>query len=956
MMRGLEIPEHLELLLTGEPVLDIYAAGPWRVPDALVGEVFGRARDVAASDDARSVLAQVPDGYLPDATAVALNLLALADFLCGSAAVRGGAYAAIASELTDGFRAEPRSFPRDPLQWEAAAGWWRPPGRWLFAGKTPRQTSMRLAVRCLEVLEGIAPFEERRRGLLELYRQRQADPELAAQDATLPQADLEGLWSDSAGPEILAVLPELAGPEGYLGWAFEGLAAAQERLASAVPGVPPVLDTAAHLVLQAGLEHAPAGLASVAGADGYLAVQEQVAAARRFAPRAWAARTREWLARGLAAGQIDACRAWLDMAVRITGILQGLPRDAARPDPCHLPVSGFQHDVRALARPRRTANPLAATLAVRNARPAAAGPASHPGGGRTARAPDGAADAADHGGEPLAGPGGPLADLAALPGLDAAKEQITGLIAAVQAEQARQAAGMTARPAWKNLVLAGGPGTGKSRVAAITGRIYRDLGVLTSGHLVEVTRADLIGESAQDSSSLVRAAVNNAIGGVLLISDAHDSGGASPARDRAATRALQELVTEYRGGNLVVILAGPGAPVREFLLANPGLAARFPVTIEFPGYTGEEMAAIFTSRAQEAGFTLAAGTRDKARDLLVKNGSHPSAGSARLAIGLLDQAAARQARRIMASNRPVPGATLCELLPADIPGRLTAARAAQVPGDPFAELEQMTGLASVKHQVRLLAAEARAEQLRRDAGLPAATPSRHMIFTGPPGTAKTTVARLIAAIYAQLGLLSSGHLIEVTRADLIGRYIGQTAPLVTQAVASALGGVLFIDEAYTLALGDSPNDYGPEAIATLLKLMEDHRGDLVVIAAGYEPEMHALLRANPGLASRFPRTVHFPGYTDEELAAIFAGMARSAGFQLADRVTEKLRAILGATPRGKNFGNARHVRNLLEQAISGQALRITTPGADHAEIPILRPEDLPEPPGPVVDRAPGQYL
>jgi hypothetical protein len=451
------------------------------------------------------------------------------------------------------------------------------------------------------------------------------------------------------------------------------------------------------------------------------------------------------------------------MAVRLTGILQGLPGYAARPDPCHLPVGGFQYDVRALARPRRTANPLAAALASPpgSARAPAAGLGSRPGDGETARPADGSADAAERTGEePAVGPDDPLADLAALPGLATVKADIVGLIAAVRAERARQAAGMAVRPAWKNLVLAGGPGTGKSRVAAIAGRIYRDLGVLTSGHLVEVTRAELIGDSAQGSSTLVQAAVNRALGGVLLVSDAHDSGGASGARDRAATRALQELVTEYRGGNLAVILAGPGTPVRQFLLDNPGLAARFPVTIEFPGYTGEELTAIFAARAQEAGFTLAAGAADKARALLVKNGSHPGASSARLAIGLLDQGAARQARRIMTGTAPVPAAALRELLAADIPAQLTPASSRQVPGDPFTELEQMTGLASVKHQVRLMAAGARAEQLRCDAGLPAATPSRHMIFTGPPGTAKTTVARLIAAIYAQLGLLSCGHLIE----------------------------------------------------------------------------------------------------------------------------------------------------------------------------------------------------
>jgi hypothetical protein len=167
--------------------------------------------------------------------------------------------------------------------------------------------------------------------------------------------------------------------------------------------------------------------------------------------------------------------------------------------------------------------------------------------------------------------------------------------------------------------------------------------------------------------------------------------------------------------------------------------------------------------------------------------------------------------------------------------------------------------------------------------------------------------------------------------------------------------VLFIDEAYSLTPGDPARDYGQEAVATLVKLMEDHRRDLVVIAAGYEDEMRRFLTANPGLASRFVKTIHFPGYSDDELASIFAAMAADAEFHLADGVLPKLRQILAATPRGPDFGNARHVRNLLDQSIAAQALRITSAEADIAEVRTLRPEDLPRPPEPPA-KDPGFYL
>jgi SpoVK/Ycf46/Vps4 family AAA+-type ATPase len=288
-----------------------------------------------------------------------------------------------------------------------------------------------------------------------------------------------------------------------------------------------------------------------------------------------------------------------------------------------------------------------------------------------------------------------------------------------------------------------------------------------------------------------------------------------------------------------------------------------------------------------------------------------------------------------------------------------------VPGDPLAEVERLIGLDEIKREISALVAEARMEERRREAGVPLAFPARHMVFMGNPGTAKTTIARLIAAVYAQLGLLSSGHLVEVTRADLVAEFIGQTANKVRSTVERALGGVLFIDEAYALtAAGGDRRDFGHEAIAELLKLMEEHRSDLVVIVAGYDADMERFLTFNPGLESRFPKALRFPDYTDDELATIFESMAAEAGFALADGVLAQLRRRLAAEARDASFGNARLVRNVLEESISRQAQRITAGDgeggerdADHAEVRLLRPEDVPTEPGRREDPGPpGHYI
>ncbi|MCP9982586.1 AAA family ATPase [Actinomadura madurae] len=218
-----------------------------------------------------------------------------------------------------------------------------------------------------------------------------------------------------------------------------------------------------------------------------------------------------------------------------------------------------------------------------------------------------------------------------------------------------------------------------------------------------------------------------------------------------------------------------------------------------------------------------------------------------------------------------------------------------------------------------------------------------MVFTGNPGTGKTVVARLFARVLKDLGVLSSGHLVETSRSGLIGRYIGETAVKTRQVAQRAVGGVLFIDEAYALTQSDLDDDYGPEAIAELLKVMEDNRDDLVVIVAGYDREMQRFLTSDPGLASRFPTIVRFPDFTDAQLIEIFTAQTAAAGLAPSDATAGKVAELLRRAPRGRSFGNARAMRNLVERATALQARRVTAlrkPTPD--DLAALLPADIPD--------------
>jgi SpoVK/Ycf46/Vps4 family AAA+-type ATPase len=242
----------------------------------------------------------------------------------------------------------------------------------------------------------------------------------------------------------------------------------------------------------------------------------------------------------------------------------------------------------------------------------------------------------------------------------------------------------------------------------------------------------------------------------------------------------------------------------------------------------------------------------------------------------------------------------------------------------LAELESLTGLDSVKREVRSLVNLMRIRELRRKSSLPLPDVALHLVFTGNPGTGKTTVARLFAEICRALGVLKRGHLVEVDRAGLVGGYVGQTALKTKQVIDSAIDGVLFIDEAYSLTRSTSENDYGMECVATLLKAMEDYRDALIVIVAGYSDLMRSFLQSNPGLRSRFTREIHFPDYSSDELWRIFKHVVESNGYQLGAGAQEIARAHIDAIYelRGDNFGNAREMRTLFESVVQRQADRL----------------------------------
>ncbi|MEW1724901.1 right-handed parallel beta-helix repeat-containing protein [Streptomyces sp. NPDC093109] len=537
----------------------------------------------------------------------------------------------------------------------------------------------------------------------------------------------------------------------------------------------------------------------------------------------------------------------------------------------------------------------------------------------------------------------PLEELEALIGLEGVKHQVHTLVNLNQLVQRRIRLGMPVPSMSRHLVFAGPPGTGKTTVARLYGSILAQLGVLPEGHLMEVSRADLVAQVIGGTAIKTTEAFNRAIGGVLFIDEAYTltSGGSSNDFGREAVDTLLKLMEDHRE-DVVVIAAGYSEEMDSFLSSNPGLASRFTRTIEFENYSVEDLVTITERMCGSHQYELGPGTTAALAAYFKSVDRGATFGNGRAARGVFEEMVDRQAFRLATMADPAER-DLTLLLPEDVSDTTSVNEPSAEDRDAMlAKLEAMIGLGAVKREVTDLVSLLSTAKQREAAGLPAPRISQHLIFSGPPGTGKTTVARLYAQLLHSLSVLPRGQLIEVARADLVGRYVGHTAQLTKEVFESAMGGVLFVDEAYTLTPEGSTSDFGREAVDTLLKLMEDHRDEVVVIVAGYTDEMRRFLDSNPGLASRFSRFVEFENYTTDELVTIMERHAEDIGYACLPATLDVLRAHIETLPRDRSFGNARLARQLLETMVTQQARRLSSvrrPSVD--DLRSLLPEDLP---------------
>ena len=545
-------------------------------------------------------------------------------------------------------------------------------------------------------------------------------------------------------------------------------------------------------------------------------------------------------------------------------------------------------------------------------------------------------------------------------GLTAVKDQVRSIAASIEAARRRALAGFGAEKPMQHFVFLGPPGTGKTAVARIVAKIFYAFGLLETPAVVEAHRADLVGEYLGATAIKTNELIDSALGGVLFIDEAYSLVNEGDGQgDRFGNEAVQTLLkrAEDDRDDLIIILAGYEKQMEAFLATNPGLTSRFAIRVKFPGYQPAELLALADAALERRGELLDPDARPVLWRMFEDVGRRKLAdelGNGRFVRSLLEKAGQARDVRVMSAPDEPSSSDLVTIEGADLERAFTELTSrfrgySETPTlqSALAELDALIGLEPVKRQVHEIAAQLRVARLRDRQGLASQPPARHFVFTGPPGTGKTTVARILGRIFAALGLLVRPSVVEAHRADLVGEHLGSTAIKTNKLVDSALGAVLFIDEAYSLYNdGYSGGDaFGSEAVQTLLKRAEDDRDRLVIVLAGYTPDMDRFLRSNPGLASRFSVRIGFPSYSPDELVRIAEVIAQQAGDSFADDALPVLDQIFSracAEGRIDELGNGRFARSLFERACAARDLRVAHLGdaASAADLTTVAAVDL----------------
>lgn len=533
-----------------------------------------------------------------------------------------------------------------------------------------------------------------------------------------------------------------------------------------------------------------------------------------------------------------------------------------------------------------------------------------------------------------------LAELDALIGLDSIKHKVREYVDYISFLQLRKEKGIDDdEEISQHSIFTGNPGTGKTTVVKLLGNIFHSMGLLSKGHVHSVDASDLISEFIRQTGKKTTEAIEKARGGILFIDEAYmlfkkDSNG------DFGPEAIAELITEMSDGkgDLAIMVAGYPKEMDAFIQSNPGLKSRFKHHFHFNDYTPEELLEIAFFAAKQKNISLDKSASEKLLKIITAayRDRDRTFGNARFVYALIDEAKMNMGIRIVNHYDPekLDKKTLSWVLAEDIEDINETASANKlklnIDNDllqtTLEELNHLTGLENIKQEINELVRLTKYyKEMNRDV-LKAF--SLHSIFTGNPGTGKTSVARIIGKIYKALGLLERGHLIDADASSLIAGYVGQSALKTKELVDKAMGGVLFIDEAYSMTNGQN-NEFGKQAIAALIKEMEDRRGSFSLIVAGYTDEMQQFIKSNPGIDSRFDNKFVFHDFNENELWTIAQTMFQQKDLVVDEECEKHLKNYIKQLTQNRDrfFGNARSIRKIVEKAVRNQELRM-------ADLPI----------------------